>query len=174
MKRLFIIFLAGVGLLVGGAYFMGSRLPREHEVTMTVAFSAPQDQAWAAITDVRAYPSWRGVKNVEILTPTPLTWKEDDMTLTVDAWQPPRRLVTRITDEGPFGGSWEYTIEPDTADAGKTRVTITESGFVNPAIMRFASKYLIGQTSSIDTYLRALSKKFGPEVAPTRVVVSDS
>jgi uncharacterized protein YndB with AHSA1/START domain len=174
MKRFLLIVIVGIGILVGIAFLMGSRLPRDHEVAMTTTFRAPVEQTWAAVTDVRAYPTWRGVKNVEIVTPAPLTWKEDGMTLTVDAWQPPRRLVTRMTDEGaPFGGTWTYVIEPDTVENGKTRVTITESGWVSNPVFRFASKYLMGQTSTIDTYLRALSKKFGPEVAPTRVVVTE-
>ena len=177
MKRFSLIVIAGIGVLVGIAAFMGSRLPRDHEVTMTATFRAPVEQVWAALSDVRAYPTWRtDVKSVTVLTPSPLTWSEDGsqgpMTFAVEAWQPPRRMVSRITDEGqPFGGSWEYIVEPDTAEAGKTRVTITENGWVSNPLFRFASKYVMGHYSGIDTYLRALSKKFGPEMAPSRVLV---
>jgi hypothetical protein len=40
---------------------------------------------------------------------------------------------------------------------------------VSNPLFRFASKYVMGHYSGIDTYLRALNKKFGAEVSPIRV-----
>jgi len=175
MKKFILIVVGVVAAAVGIIAFIGSRLPRDHEATMTLSIAVPQDQVWSAIADVRSYPAWRkDLKSVEIVTPAPLTWKEDGsagpMTLAVESWAPPSRMVARITDEGlPFGGSWEYVLAPDTAEAGRTRVTITEHGWVANPIFRFASKYVMGHHASIDSYLRALALKFGKNDVPAKV-----
>lgn len=171
------IALIVVGLLVGIVVIIavvGAMLPREHVATMSATVAAPPDKVWAAITDVTAYPAWRSdLKSVEIVTQSPLSWREvssqGPMTLAVETFEPPRRMAARITDQDqPFGGAWEYVVAPDSADATKTRVTITERGWVSNWIFRFASRFVIGHYSTLDAYLRALSRKFGAEVAPTR------
>jgi hypothetical protein len=45
-------------------------------------------------------------------------------------------------------------------------VTITERGLVGNPIFRFVSRFVIGQTATMDSYLRALGKRFGEEVTP--------
>lgn len=171
------IALIVVGVLVGLVVviaLVGATLPRDHVATMTTTVAAPPDKVWAAITDVAAFPTWRSdLRRVEIVTQSPLLWREvssqGPMTLAVEAFEPPRRMVARIVDQGePFGGAWEYLVAPDSADSAKTRVTITERGWVSNWIFRFASRFVIGHYSSLDAYLRALSRKFGAEVAPSR------
>lgn len=103
-----------------------------------------------------------------------LSWREHTeqgvMTFAVEAFEPPRRMVGRIADKNlPFGGAWEYVLAPDATDPGKTRVTITERGYVTNPIFRFVSRFLIGHYSTLDTYLKDLGRKFGNVVAPTRV-----
>jgi uncharacterized protein YndB with AHSA1/START domain len=134
------------------------------------------DKVWAAVTDVSAYPNWRSdLKRVEIIsTPSaPLSWREHGgqgtMTLAVEAFEPPRRMVARIADKDiPFGGAWEYVLSPESVDATKTRVTITERGSVSNPIFRFVSRFVMGHYSTLDSYLRALGRKFGTDVAPAR------
>src|SRR5207253_654683 len=115
---------------------------------------APPDKVWSAITEVEAYPTWRpGVKSVERISSAPLTWKEantgGDMTLEAEVFEPPRRMVARIQDQGmPFGGAWEYAVEPG-ADTTTSTVTITERGWVSNPIFRFVSKYVMGHHSSL-------------------------
>ena len=90
------------------------------------------------------------------------------MTMAVENAEPPRRMATRIVDENlPFGGRWEYEIAPDGADA--SRVTITERGWVSNPIFRFVSRFVMGHTSTLNAYLRALGKHFGTEPTPTVV-----
>jgi hypothetical protein len=70
-------------------------------------------------------------------------------------------LVERIADDKlPFGGTWTYEIAP-TAEGSTLR--ITENGFVGNPIFRFMSKFVMGQASTMETYLRSLAKKFGEE-----------
>jgi hypothetical protein len=97
------------------------------------------------------------------------------MTLVATVVQAPGRLVAEIDDDGqPFGGEWEYQIVPHPDDPNKSNVTITERGWVSNVLFRFVSKFVMGHDSEIDKYLRALTAKFGPEVAPTRVTATDS
>ena len=68
------------------------------------------------------------------------------------AWNPATRKIEVISDLA--------------ADGEGTLLTITERGEVYNPIFRFVSKFLMGQTKSMDEYLRALGRKFGEEVTP--------
>jgi len=93
------------------------------------------------------------------------------MTMVVESAESPKRMVTRIVDQNlPFGGRWEYDIEPDGPDA--SRVTITERGWVSNPIFRFVSRFVMGHTATIDAYLRALGKHFGSEPTPTLIATT--
>ena len=70
--------------------------------------------------------------------------------------EPPRRLVTRITDKTlPFGGAWTFTLQP--VDGG-TKLTITENGEVYNPLFRVMSRFVFGHTATIDRYLTDLQK----------------
>ena len=179
MKKLLllIVFLVSV---VGIAALVGAMLPRNHVASMMVVVAAPPIRVWSTITDPTQFTSWRpGLKSVELVSRSPLSWKEvtsmGTMTLEADEFQPPTRLVASITDKNqPFGGEWEYVVVADPADPNKARVTITERGWVSNVVFRFVSKFVMGHESGINTYLKALSRKFGPEATPTTVTVKDS
>ncbi len=51
------------------------------------------------------------------------------------------------------------------ADNG-TRMRITENGEVPNVLFRFMSGFVFGHTGTMDTYLKALGRKFGEEVTP--------
>jgi hypothetical protein len=79
------------------------------------------------------------------------------MTLRSTAFEPPRRLVTRIADEDlPFGGTWTYELEPLGAS---TRVILTENGEVYNPIFRFVSRFLLGHDATMIVYLDALEER---------------
>ena len=168
-----LIVAAGLISVIVLVAIIGALLPRDHVATMTATIAAPPDKVWAALTDVAAYPQWRGdVQKVDVLT-SPLSWREHtkrgDMTLATEIFEPPRRMVCRIQDKGmPFGGAWEYQLAPAPGDANKTVVTITERGWVSNPIFRFVSRYVMGHYATLDSYLRALSRKFGSETIPIR------
>lgn len=69
---------------------------------------------------------------------------------------PGQRMVTRIlkTDLG-YSGKWTYVFAPENEG---TRSTITEDGEVANPVFRFMSRYVFGQTATLDSYLTALSK----------------
>lgn len=156
---------------------VGAMLPRDHVAAMTARVAASPDAVWSALAEPAAFPSWRkDLKTVDVLAPTSTgpSWRENSsqgaITFVVDAAEPPRRLVTRIADKHlPFGGSWEYFIEPD--GPSSSRVTITERGSVYNPVFRFVSRFIMGHTATIDTYLRALGKRFGEEPTPTAVTL---
>ena len=71
---------------------------------------------------------------------------------------PPRRMVTRIDPGLPFGGTWTYHLVPE---AEGTALTITEDGEVYNPVFRFVSRFVMGHTATIDTYLKYLKIKLG-------------
>jgi hypothetical protein len=170
------IAAAVVVALVLVVVVIGALLPRDHVATLTARIAAPADSVWAALTDPGSFPAWRpDVQRVEMLPPTPTgpSWREHArtgaITYVIDAWEPPRRMIARIADRDlPFGGSWEYRVEPDGPAA--TQVTIIERGSVYNPVFRFMSRFVMGQTATIDAYLRALARRFGSEGKPTRAI----
>lgn len=171
------IFIVGGSLvaLVALIALIGAMLPRDHVATVSARIPAKADDVWTAITTPTAFPEWRSdVKRVEMLPATApgLSWREHGsngtITFAVEAWEPPRRFVGRIADTGlPFGGSWEYRIEPEGPTA--SRVTITERGSIYNPIFRFVSRFIIGYTGTMKTYVKALARRFGGETTAEEI-----
>jgi uncharacterized protein YndB with AHSA1/START domain len=174
--RWLLLILGSLAAIVAAIAIVGAMLPRDHVVTLTARIAAPPASVWTALTDAASFPTWRhDVTKVELLPPTATgpSWREHSrngaITMVVDLAEPPRKMIGRIADEGlPFGGKWIFEIDPD-GDAA-SRVTITEAGSVYNPIFRFVSRFIMGHTSSIDAYLRALGRHFGSE--PTPIVVA--
>lgn len=175
-------------LVTGGALvtiilvvvIVGTLLPRDHVAAITARVGATPDSVWQTITNVADYPAWRSdVQRVEVLSAPggKTTWREHSsngaILMVADRAEPPGRLVTRIADETlPFGGTWDFVIAPST-DGGSV-VTITERGSVHNPIFRFVSRFILGHTATMDTYLRSLGRKFGGDVTPTVVAAGPS
>lgn len=153
---------------------VGYTLPVAHTAQRAVTLRAAPSDVWATITDVAAYPSWRdGVESVEVLASRDgkQVWREKgkdgEITYAMTRADPPSRLVTRVADTGlPFGGEWDYEISPNGTGS---RVVITERGEVYNPVFRFISRFVIGPTATLDTYLRSLGTKFGETVTPIAV-----
>ena len=169
--RIVVVLLAvvvGLGLVV---VLVGLMLPVKHEAALSATIPAAPDAVWAALTEVAAYPKWRGdVTSVEMLPADSghVAWREQGkngaISYVIEAAEPPRRLVTRITDKSlPFGGAWEYVVIPDGAGS---RVRITEHGEVYNPVFRFVSRFIMGHTATIGAYLKALGARFGVTVVP--------
>jgi hypothetical protein len=169
-----LLTLAVVGLIIVIAFAVGALLPRDHVAASTATIPAPQQAVFDAITDVQGFPKWRGdVATVEVLEPgaPPARWRETGkfgpMTYERVAVESPRRFETRIADTGiAFGGGWTFAVEPQ---GNASRVTITERGSIYNPAFRFMSKFIFGYYGSQEAYLRALGKRFGGEVTPTRM-----
>jgi uncharacterized protein YndB with AHSA1/START domain len=157
------LVIVGVGVVV----MVGRALPVEHEATCAVRLNQPDQAVWDVITGISELPTWRpGLKRVELLPSDEGTvrWREFDRNGNIgyeitDA-DPPKRLVTRITDTGlPFGGTWTWTLEPQ-AD-GVTSVSVTENGQVYNILFRLISRFVIGHTATMRKNLTALAAHFG-------------
>lgn len=163
MKWLLIVVLSVAGLLIL-IVVIGALLPQKHKVSRTVSLHHPAETVWALISGP---PTWRSdITNYQELPPHEghRMWRETDkhgQTITFEAIEslPPRRLVTQIADTNlPFGGTWTYEI----ASAGNSSsLTITENGEVYNPLFRFVSRFIIGQTATLDGYLKALNAKLG-------------
>jgi uncharacterized protein YndB with AHSA1/START domain len=170
--RIVAILLAvvvGLGLLV---VVVGYLLPVKHEASVTARVPATPQQVWQTLTDVTAYPTWRGdVTSVEMLPADSgrVAWREvgknGAISYAIEQAEAPGKLVTRITDKSlPFGGTWEYVVTPD---GSGSRVQITEHGEVYNPVFRFVSRFIMGHTATASAYLKALGARFGATVEPT-------
>jgi len=163
MKWLLVVALTLAGLLIL-IVVIGTLLPKKHNVSRTSSVHASPEAVWSLISGP---PNWRpDVSSYQELPPQNghRMWRETDkhnQTITYEAMEstPPRRLVTRIADPKlPFGGTWTYEIT--SAGDGST-LTITEDGEVYNPIFRFVSRFIMGQSATLDAYMKALHAKLG-------------
>jgi uncharacterized protein YndB with AHSA1/START domain len=164
------VALTAIGAVV---FLIGSMLPQNHTASRTAHLSQPPERLWATVTDVAAFPTWRSdLTSVEQLPSHDgkLVWREisrnrNKLTFEAATVDPPRHLVTRITDKGlPFGGSWDYVISPEGTRTGST-ITITENGEIYNPVFRVVSRFM-SQTATIDSYLTALAARLGDKYSP--------
>lgn len=102
------------------------------------------------------YPLWRHCARRE-------TDKHGQvLPLDVVEWDPPRKLVGRISGPKlPLGGTWTYVIAP--VEEGSW-LTLTDDGEIYNSIFRFMARFFFGYSGTIEEYLRALGRKFAEEV----------
>ncbi|MDB4912441.1 MAG: hypothetical protein JWM95_85 [Gemmatimonadetes bacterium] len=147
---------------------VGYGLPVKHHASRQAVFRSPAESVYAAIANVRDYPTWRSkVQSVEVLSEQSFREKGSDGAIlyVVESAAPPVRRVTRIADDKlPFGGTWTYELTPT---SGGTALRITEDGEVYNPVFRFMSKFVFGHRATIDGYLKDLGKKFGSTVEIT-------
>lgn len=162
-------------LVAAGAVILtGFLLPPDHRASTRATITAPRDDVWRTLLDVRAFPEWReDVEAVEILSADQgrFAWRErgaqGPITYEHVEVHAPERLVSRLTDESlPFGGTWTY--ELGEVPAG-TEVTIIEHGTVRNPLFRFLSHFVFGHHSTQESFLRSLAARFGQEVELQRL-----
>jgi uncharacterized protein YndB with AHSA1/START domain len=169
-----LIVLGALFLLVAVLMLVGSFLPREHRATCRATFRAEAETLFALLTDVDSYPGWRaGVKSVRRLDPIdgkPAFLEESKhgpVRYAVETNEPPTKLVLRIADDSlPYGGTWTFALTPETAG---TALSITEDGFVKPALFRVLSRFVFGHHATMEEYLASLARKLGETVTVERV-----
>jgi len=163
--------IAAIALLAGVVALIGSQLPKGHTASRSVFLHQSPQNVYVVVRDFGSAPSWRSdVKHMEVETQRsgPLHFREEGKNGTVNYELaedvPNERIVTRIldTDLG-YSGKWTYVF---VADSGGTRVTITEDGEVSNVLFRFMSRYIFGQTATLDGYLNSLAKRFGESATP--------
>ena len=163
--------IGGLILLVGIVALIGSILPKSHDTSRSILLRRSPQEVYAVVRDFGAAPQWRSdVKQVEVEAPPggPVYFREvgknDTINYELVEDVPGQRMVTRIRDTNlGYSGQWTYLFA---AENGGTRVTIREDGEVSNVIFRFMSRYVFGQTATIDSYLTSLAKRFGEDAAP--------
>jgi hypothetical protein len=171
MKWLLLI-LAAIAAVILTVCIVGAMLPRKHVASRRVVLRRKPIEVYAVVRDFAALTSWRSdVPRVELLDSREgrVMFREETrhgaVTYCLDEDLPGARLVLRIVDENlPYGGRWTFEFRP-TAD-GATDLRITEDGFVKNVVFRFLAHFVFAYTATMETYLRALGKKFGEEVTP--------
>jgi uncharacterized protein YndB with AHSA1/START domain len=154
------IAVAVVVVLVVVVLLVGWLLPEKHKASRQATFQVPPEAVWALITNIEAFPSWRGdVKTVRRLPDRDgrAVWVEETsagrITLAVDRSEAPRLLVLRIADPAlPFGGTWTYEILPA---AGGSTLTITEDGEIYNLVFRVMARFVFGYDGTMVGYLKA-------------------
>jgi len=173
--KLLIFILVGIvgGVLVifGVMALIGSMLPKAHVASRSILLHRTPQDVYTVVRDFGSAPSWRAdVKRIEVETPVYFREEGKHGTVNYELVEdvPAQRMVTRIrdTDLG-YSGQWTYSFTPEN---GGTRVTIREDGEVSNVLFRFMSRYIFGQTSTIDSYLTSLARRFGEEAAPRETV----
>ena len=159
--------IGGVLLLAGVMALIGSMLPKAHVASRSILLHRSPQEVYAVVRDFGSAPQWRAdVKQIEVETPVYFreVGKHGAVNYELVEDIPAQRMVTRIrdTDLG-YSGQWTYSFIPE---SGGTRVTIREDGEVSNVLFRFMSRYIFGQTSTIDSYLTSLAKHFGETTTP--------
>lgn len=163
------IILIGICLLVGLALvpvIVGMALPKAHTASRSAVFKSTPERLFAIIDGP---PTWRS--NVKKYEPVAgpngrRQWRETDthgQTITYEAVerQAPRLLKTQIvTANLPYSGTWTVKLDPMN---GSTLLRITEEGKVYNPVFRFISRFVIGQTRTIEIYLRDLGAATGQQ-----------
>ncbi len=170
MLKVIITVIVAIVVIVGAVALLGARLPVSHVASRSAVIGAPIDTVFNTMTDLAAAPMWRsGVTRMTVTVDSSTGRRRvteesssGTMTMEVEELVAPSRLVMRIVGDGlPYGGAWAHALE---AQGNETRVTITEHGEVYNPIFRFISRYIIGHTGTMDTYLTDLGRKFGTDV----------
>jgi len=168
--KLALIIAAFVFVIIALILIVGAALPRNHVASRHIILHLSPYEIYQSVRDFNAAPSWRSdLERVETVATADnhVRFREyakhGAVTYDLVEDQPGERIVTRIADQNlGYAGSWTYTFTKDTAG---TRVQITEAGEVSNILFRFMSRFIFGQTGTIERYLIALGKKFGEDVS---------
>jgi hypothetical protein len=166
------IALIVVGVLVVltvGVVVIGALLPKRHVVARSAVFKASPEKLFTLITGSQ---EWRpDVKRCELITEERGRQLQRETSAHGETIEyelldtrPPVAVVRRIATENlPYGGKWSFVLDPEN---GETRVRITEDGEIYNPVFRFVSRFVMGQTATLDAYLKAMGKATGEEVQP--------
>lgn len=169
--KLVLISVALVFTIVAVVLIIGAVLPRNHVVSRQIILHRSPDEIYQSVRDFNTAPSWRSdLERVEIIATADhhIQFREHGKhgAITYDLVEdrPGEKMVTSIADLTlGYSGTWTYTF---TKETDGTRVQITEAGEVSNILFRFMSRFVFGQSGTIEKYLTALGKKFGEDVSP--------
>jgi polyketide cyclase/dehydrase/lipid transport protein len=148
-----------VAALIAIVVVVGALLPKHHSATRSAFIKASPEQVFELISGPQ---DWRtDLKSYAVIDQDGKHFvRETDrhgQTITYERieFTPPTLLKSRIADRNlAFGGGWTWRIEQQN---GGCIVTITEDGEIYNPVFRFVSRFVIGYTKTIDSYLRQLA-----------------
>ncbi len=163
--RYLLIVAAILGALALVVVTIGWSLPVKHQATGEATLGTSAQSLYELIRYVERYPEWRSsVKRIERLSDSAgrARFREignnGTILYEVESAEPNQRVVTRIADRAlPFGGTWTYELIPR---GDSTTLRITEDGEVYNPVFRFVSRFVMGHTATIETYLNDVKKHF--------------
>lgn len=168
MKIVLLIVAGLFGLLVLAGlilYLIGRGLPEKHTSRLTVVLPAARPAVWAAITDYAKMSEWwPDVKGIRLETRPNgevWTWNKDsrgqEIAFRTQSEKAPARLVREIVgNDLPFGGTWTFELAEE---GGRTRLTLTEDGFIKPPLFRVIAQYFIGLDKTMKSFAAHLEKR---------------
>jgi hypothetical protein len=167
--KITLIVLGALVLLVILVVAIGSLLPKGHVVSRSARFTASPQQLFTLIAGPQ---NWRpDLLSSEAFTDGGRDYVRETnrhkeiITYELLNRNEPSSIERRIATQNlPYSGSWTFVLEPY---GSGTTVHITENGEVSNPVFRFVSRFILGQTRSLDDYLRALGKATGEQVQPT-------
>jgi uncharacterized protein YndB with AHSA1/START domain len=169
--KLLLIFLAAIVALMVVVLVIGALLPKSHVASRHIILHRPPGDVYRVVRDFGSAPAWRpDLERVEMI-PTGDNrvkfrehGKHGAVTYDLVEDRPNEKIVTSIADQDlGYSGTWTYTFN---TEGSATRVEITEAGDVTNVLFRFMSRFVFGQTGTIEKYLAALGRKFGEDVSP--------
>jgi hypothetical protein len=146
---------------------IGALLPKRHVVARSAVFHSGPERLFALIAGSQ---DWRpDVKACELISrdggkqfQRETSQRGETIDYELMNSRLPLVIERRIATEGlPYGGTWSFVLEPANDE---TRLRITEHGEVYNPIFRFVSKFVMGQTATLDAYLKAMGKATGEDV----------
>ena len=163
-----------IALIVGGCFVaiivavmvIGQLLSKRHVVTRSARFRATPEQLFRLISGEQ---TWRpDVLRCETSTESDgrvlqreTTRNGETVTYELAERIEPVSIQRRIVTKNlPYSGTWIFSLK---ASGESTVVQITEDGEVYNPVFRFVSRFIIGQTRTIDTYLQSLGRATGQE-----------
>ena len=165
--RILIIVIGGIALSIVCVAAIGSLLPQKHVASRSASFRATPEKLFSLIAGPQGWrpdvlrdepvpdSNGRELRRETARTGETITYELLDR-------KPPQSITRRIATENlPYSGSWTILLQPQ---GDMTTVRITETGQVYNPVFRFVSRFAIGHTRTIDTYLRALGKANGQEI----------
>ena len=158
--------LGGLVALGVVLYVAGLFIPVAHVASSSIRLRQPVDSIWRTVRALEESASWwPAVSAMERLPDQDgrEVWLQrqttGNMAMEVMESTEPVRLVMRIADDKlPFGGTWTYDIQEE---AGGSRITITEGGEIYSPFFRVMSRLFFGYHATQESYLTALSTRFG-------------
>lgn len=165
--KIVLALIGAIVVIVVVVVVVGFILPKRHLVSRSASYRVPPEKLYALIAGPQDWRSdvrqWEAVADSGGRQLTRETSNHGE-TITYEVLDrtPPTALKRRIATENlPYSGTWTYSLE----SAGEiTTIRITEDGEVYNPVFRFMSRFVLGQTRTLDAYLQALGKATGSNV----------